>query len=121
MRGLRAAGGRVDHLLGVAVVGGDDHGSAGTLEGSIDLAEAGINGFDGFDGGRNLAGVADHVGVGEVHHHDVEGLLFDGLDDGVGNALRRHLGLEVVGGDLGRLDQHAVFARERLLDPPLKK
>ena len=58
--------------------------------------------------------MADHVRVGEVDDDDVEGGVVDGFDDGVGDACGGHLGGEVVGGDLLRWDQCAVFAWEWL-------
>jgi len=38
----------------------------------IDAAEARVHGFDGFDGGFEFAGVADHIGVGVIHDDGVE-------------------------------------------------
>ena len=63
----------VDEHLGVAVVGGDEEAAAALADGLIDAAELAVDGFDGADGGFHLAGVADHVGVGEVDDDDVEG------------------------------------------------
>ena len=65
--------------------------------------------------------MADHVGVGEVDDDDVEGGVVDGFDDGVGDAGGGHLRGEVVGGDLLRGDQKAVFAGERLLDAAVEE
>ncbi len=73
MGGVRAAGGGVDEHLGVAVVGGDEQASAALFDRLIDAVELGVDGLDGADGGFELAGVADHVGVGEVDDDDVEG------------------------------------------------
>jgi hypothetical protein len=61
-------------------------------DGGVDAAELGVDGFYGADGGFELAGVADHVGVGEVDDDDVEGGVGEGADDGVGG----HFGGEVV-------------------------
>src|ERR1039458_10597924 len=45
VRRLRTARGRIDHLLGIAVVGSDDHGSAALTECRVDLAQAAVNGL----------------------------------------------------------------------------
>ena len=71
--GVGAAGGGVNEHFCVAVVGGDEHAAALGAEGLVDSTEAGVYGFYGADGGRDLAGVADHVCVGEVDDDDVEG------------------------------------------------
>ncbi len=47
--------------------------------------------------------------------------VVDGLDDGVGDAGGGHLGGEVVGGDLLRRDERAVFAAEGLLDAAVEE
>ena len=95
--------------------------AAALLDGLVDAAELGVDGFDGADGGFHLAGVADHVGVGEVDDDDVEGGVADGFDDGVGDAGGGHLGGEVVGGDLLRGDEGAVFAGEGFLDAAVEE
>ena len=91
------------------------------LDGLVDAAELGVDGFDGADGGLHLAGVADHVGVGEVDDDDVEGGVGEGLDDGVGDAGGGHLGGEIVGGDLLRGDELAVFAGEGFFDAAVEE
>ena len=80
--------------------------------------------FDGFhrlDRCRQDAGMADHVGVGIVHHDQVVLSRADGLDELVRHLRRAHLGLEVVGRDLRRGHQHARLARVLLLDPAVEK
>jgi len=69
--GVGAAGGGVDHLFAVAVVGGDDGAAALALDGVEDPAAADIDGFHGLNCGGENAGVADHVSVGEVDHDHV--------------------------------------------------
>jgi hypothetical protein len=119
--GVGATGEGVDEELGVAVVGGDDPVGVVLADGGVDAAELGVDGFYGADGGFELAGVADHVGVGEVDDDDVEGGVGEGADDGVGDALGGHLGGEVVGGYLLGLDDFALFAGERLLDAAVEE
>ena len=76
---MRAAGCRIDQLLGIAVVGGNDHGAAIGAQRLLDAAEASVHRFHALDGWRDLPGVADHVGIGKVHDDHVEGLIFDRL------------------------------------------
>jgi len=119
--GVGATSERVYEHLGVAVVGGDQQAAAALADGLVDTAQLGVDGFDGADGGFHLAGVADHVGVGEVDDDDVEGGVVDGFDDGVGYAGGGHLGGEVVGGDLLGRDEGAVFAGEGFLDASVEE
>ncbi len=81
-----AAGDGINHGFGVAVVGGDDPGAAARFERLKNSAETFVHGFDGFDGGFELAGMADHVGIREIHDDGVEISFFDGVDYGVGDA-----------------------------------
>ena len=88
----------------------------------VDLPEAGVNRFDGSDGWRNLPGMSHHVGVGEVHHHHIEGVVRDRLLHRVSDSLRRHLRLQVVGRDFRRLAPSRGPRRGRAVSmPPLKK
>src|SRR5688572_32079272 len=91
----------VPHLLGVAMVGGDDERSAAGKRRIDDPADAFIDDFDGLDGGVQLAGVADHIGVGEVD--DDERLAIgrgEAAEHGIAHAGGAHLGFLVVGGDV---------------------
>src|SRR5271168_712770 len=119
--GVRAAVGGIDHGFGVAVVGGDDPGAAAGFERLINLGEAGVDGFNGFDSGFEFSGMADHVGVGVVHDDGVELAFFDGFHDRIGDALRGHFGLEVVGGYFWRGDENAFFAAEGFFDAAVEE
>ncbi len=121
MRRVRAAGDGIDHQLGVAVVGGDEPASVSFLDGFVDAAELRVDGLDGADGRLEFAGVAHHVGVGEVGDHQVECGVVDGFHDGVADAFGLHLGREIVGRHLERGNQRAVFAGERLLDAAVEE
>ena len=87
----------------------------------IDAAQLRVDGFYGADGWLHHAGVADHVGVGEVDDDDVEGGVVDGFDDGVGDARGRHLGGEIVGRYFLRGDQCSVFAGEGFFDAAVEE
>ncbi len=76
-------------------------------------AELRVDGFDGLDGGLELAGVADHVGVGEVGDDQVEGGVVDGVDNGVADAFGLHFRREIVGRDLQSTGSACGLRRER--------
>ena len=70
---------------------------------------------------REIAGVADHVGVGVIDDDEVEGAALDRRDQLVGHLGRRHLGLQIVGRDLGRGHQDAALAGKLLLAPAIEE
>ncbi len=82
------------HLLGIAVVGGDDGAAALLGDGFEDLSNADIDRFARLDGRGEVAGVADHVAVGEVDHDQAVRAGFNAFD-----RLSRHFG----GGHFGLL------------------
>ena len=63
---------RIEHLFEIAVVGGDQHLAAGSRDRRGRAAERDVDRFDRLDRGRRDAGVADHVGVGEVADDEIE-------------------------------------------------
>ena len=66
VRRVRLAGLVVEHLLGVAVVGGDEELPADGTQRGVDAPEALVERLDGLDGGVEVARVTHHVAVGEV-------------------------------------------------------
>ncbi len=110
---VRARGDRIDHHLGVAVVGGDDPAAVLFFEALPDAPQTGVHRFDGANGRLHLARVAHHIGVGEVHHDDVEILLAHRIHHDVRDAVRAHLRLQIVGRDLRRRHHFALFAARK--------
>ncbi len=110
MRGMRPARDGIDHHLAVAVVGGDDHRAARLLKRGDNTGKALIHRLAGLDRGPEIAGMADHVGVGIVRHDQVIARL-DGADEMIGDLLGRHLGLKIIGRNLGRRGHIAILAR----------
>ena len=98
MGGLGHAGGVVDHLLGVAVVGGDEDVGVELHQAGEHLADALIDDLDGAGGGLEVAGVADHVAVGIVHHDEAVGVVLQALEEFVGDVVGLHLGVRGEGG-----------------------
>ena len=66
------------------------------------LAQARVDGLDRRHRGRDHAGVADHVGVGEVDDPELRRVLAPGGDERARRGPRAHLGLVVVGRHLTR-------------------
>ena len=102
-------------LLGISVIGGDDHATARGHRRIDDAPDRAVGRGHRGAGRPEVAGVSDHVGVREVHDREVVGTTRDGLHQRVGDARGAHLGAQVVGGDLGRGHEHAVLAGERRL------
>src|SRR6266481_975655 len=78
-----------------------------------------VHGFDGFDSRLNYAGVADHVGIGEVEDDQI--VFRHAREHFVGDLKRAHLWFQVVGSNFWRGNQFAIFARKRFLDSAIKK
>jgi hypothetical protein len=91
---VRVAGDRIDHQFGIAVIGGDQQRPALGEDGIGDLSKAGIDRLDRLDRRREHAGVADHVGIGEVQHEEVVLPALDRGDDLARQLRRRHLRLQ---------------------------
>jgi hypothetical protein len=115
--GLAAVGPGRDlaHLLGIAVIRGDEDLAPDRLGRRHHPPQAAVHHLDGLDGGLEVARVADHVGVGIVADDDVVPGAHDGLDQAIGDGRGAHLGRQVIGRDMRRGHQHAVFPREHAL------
>ena len=110
---MRGEGGtvRLVHLVGVAVVGGQQHRAAHRERLLDDLARTLVHRFHRLDRRVEYAGVADHVAVGKVEDDHV---IFAAVQPGeqlVGDQVGAHLRLQVVGRNLRGVDQRAVLAR----------
>lgn len=132
MSGVRLASLGVDHLLGVSVVGRDAENVASLLACLVDGLDSLVSGVDGLDGCIVDTSVADlsfsidlhcthHVRRSKVAHDKVKLVRLYDLGDLVGNSLHTHLGLLVVGGDLGRGDHDALLALVLLLNTAVEE
>ena len=83
---------RLEHLLGVAVVGRDEAGAAWLSTASTTLPEAGIDVSTALIA-AGIEPVADHVRVGEVQHRERGVVGAQRLDESIRDLQRRHLGL----------------------------
>ena len=63
--------------------------------------------------------MADHVGIGEVENDEI--VVPHARQQFIGHFEGAHLRFQVVGGDLWRGNQFAVFAGKRFLDSAVKK
>ena len=92
---------------------GDDDGLVAHLEGSgDDVAHAGVNGNDSLLDSFIYTRVSHHVAVCEVHDDEIVNVLADSFDKLVLHLVCRHLGLQVVGGDLRAGHEDAILALE---------
>ena len=113
--GVRAAV-RLEHVLRVAVVGGDQAGAPGRVHRLDDMRQTVIDGLDSVHGGVDDARVPDHVRVGEVDDPERGRVAAPRLDERGRDLRRAHLGLVVVGRHVAcRRDQQAPLAVARLL------
>src|SRR3954447_2515713 len=118
IEGVGGVGGTVglEHVVAVAVVGGDDAGAAFGGDGVDDLGELGVHRFQGLDGGGDHARMSHHVRVGEVDDPEAVVALLPVGDEGPGGGRGAHLRLVVVGGDVaGGFDQAVLLPLELLL------
>ena len=111
----------VEHLVNVAVVGGDQALTAHLEDRVNDLAYAVVGRFDRLDGCLEHAGMADHVAVCKVQDDNVVLAGQDALDALLGDSRLAHLRLKVIGRDLGRRNQSTVLARILLLDAAVEE
>ena len=99
----------LEHLVSVAVVSGDQCAAAVRLEGFQNAANTGINCLNSLNCCRNHTGVTNHIAVCEVEDDDIVLVRLDALYNLIGYLERRHLRLEIVGCDRGRLDECTLF------------
>jgi hypothetical protein len=82
------------------VIRNDQRCAVGDLQRLEYLAEAAIDGFNGFRDRGDNPGVSDHVSVREIHHNELVGAAFDGIHNSGADPGGAHLGLKVVRCDL---------------------
>lgn len=93
MFGVDFAGLGINHDFGIAVIGGDEKVSIGKSKPKA--AQLDVDGFDGFNGGLDIAGVTDHIGVGKIDEDKIKGILGIQVNDGVDDSGGGHGRLEV--------------------------
>ena len=118
---LGTVGSDVKHVIGVAVVGGNQRKAALSENRRDNLGQGIVNGLDGLNGGVEDTGVTNHVAVREVHDVEISAILVDCGDELLGNLGSAHLGLQIVGGNLGGSDEHALLALLGLLDAAVEE
>ena len=111
----------VDHLLGVAVVGGHHEQDARVLARGLEDAEAAVERLDRDDRLREFAGVAHHVGVGEVDDMGAELPVPERADRLLGDLRGAHLGVKVVRRSPPGRNEDPLLARIRLLDAAVEE
>ncbi len=111
--GVRADAVGFEHLLGVAVVGGDEADAPERVGRLDDAPERRVGCLNGADDGRDHSGMPDHVGVCEID--DAEAVsVGERCSDLLGDDRRGHLGSEVVARHVaGRRNENPLFAIPR--------
>ena len=110
MRRVRRCGVIVPHHLAIAVIGGDDHAAAGGKHRIRNLADRAVHRLHGADRRFEVTCMANHVGIGKIHHDQIVASVLDAVESCGENAVSAHLGLHVVGGNLRRGDHHPLLA-----------
>jgi hypothetical protein len=111
----------VEHLLCVAVVGGDEERVAALLALLVNLADGLVGLGAGNDGSVVDTSMANHVGGSKVVHEELELALLDALAQLVSDSHGAHLGLLVIGGDAGRGDHVSDLVVELDLDTTVEE
>src|SRR5262245_24016416 len=121
MRSMRSARFRVDHLLTIAMVGGNYRCSFNSLDRANDPAQTGIERFDRLDCRIEHSGVPDHIAIGVVDNVDILIALIKRATDSVGYFECAHIRLQIVGCHLGRGHEDAAFMGKLFLDATIEK
>lgn len=109
--GVGFAGGFVDIGFGIAMIGRDEGTPTMTRGGFDHTLQFTVEGFEGDDERGDIAGVPDHIGVGEVDEEEICSFL-DYLDCFVGDFTGAHLGGLVVGENIfTTFDEDMFLAR----------
>lgn len=103
------------------MVGGDEQDVAVLLAGLVDDTDGLVGGSNTLDGSLVDTGVTNHVGGSKVVHDKLEVALAKALGHLVTHGGSAHLGLEVIGGNLGRRDHVADLAGELLLNTTVEE
>ncbi len=118
---MRASRRGIDHLLAVAVIGGDEHPRIRDLRAQHHPRKAPVHRFHSADGRVQLAGMAHHVSVGVVTQNEVVAARLDCAAQHVGNSRGAHLRHEVVRRHLLARHELALLVRERRLVPAVEE
>src|SRR6185503_4530698 len=103
---------RINHLLGVAVIGGDYHNPATRANRVNHSPQVPVNHFNRFYRRLELPRVTYHIGVGIVHNHHFKFAALYLPYHFVGDRIGAHLRHQIVSRDLRRRNQYALLAGE---------
>ena len=92
---------RIDGVVAVAMVGNDEHLIVASLGSLNYIVAAEIDGLDSLPDGWLDTCMTYHVAIGEVAGNEVVLLRLDSIDELVLHDEGRHLGLQIVGSNLG--------------------
>src|SRR5215831_1776434 len=112
VRGENLSAHRVDHLLCVAMVSGNDYRAAFLPRCRYYTTQTLINRLNSFDRRLEVTGVANHISVRVIHDHNVKATASKLSNNLVGDSIRTHFRLQVIRRNLWRRDQNALLACE---------
>src|SRR5690554_2370418 len=121
MRGQCLAGVGVHHLLHIAVVGSDQALAVCLAQRFYQASYALVQSLHCLDGSVKVAAMTHHVAVGVVADNRVVTSVTNRLLQLVGDFVCAHFGLQVVGCNLRRRHQDAVFTVIGLLASAAEK
>ena len=110
-----------DHLVGIAVVGGDKNCTAHAQSRIANSADALVNSLDSLNCGVENSCVTDHIAVSKVENNNIVLIGLDLLADCVANLVCAHLRLEVKGCNIGGIDKDSVLALKCLFLAAVKE
>src|SRR4030095_4159605 len=102
-------------------IGCDDYGAALLLRRRYHATQTFINYFYSFDGSVEVSGMTDHISIRIVHNYQVKPAATDLRNNFVGDSISAHFRLQVIGRNLWRRNQYALFAGERRLHATIEK
>ena len=103
------------------MIGSDEENVVVLLARLVDLTNGLVSGSDTLDGGLVDTSVANHVGRSKVVHDEVKLALANALGHLSTDLRGAHLGVKVVGGNLGRRDHVTDLSRELLLNTTVEE
>jgi hypothetical protein len=121
MSGVGITGNRVQHLLGISVIGSDAKYVTSLFTCIIDSLDSLVGSSNSDDSSIVITSMTHHVGRSKVAHDEFVFASLDNFGNLVCDSLDAHFGLLVISSDLGRGDHVSFLAFELLLDTSIEE
>jgi hypothetical protein len=121
MSSVGVTGNRVQHLLGISMIGGNAKYVTSLFTCIVDSLDSLVGGADSDDGSIVITSMTNHIGRSKVAHDEFVFASLDDFGNLVCDSLDAHLGLFIVRGDLGRGDHVSFLAFELFLDTSVEE